>query len=276
VDWGIVSAGYFETMRIPIKQGRAFTREEDQKGAYLVVVDEQFARRFWPDGDALGKHIKYDGRGPQEIIGVVEDVRNYGSESLGRIKMYTPFGRNPLPRSTVAVRSAGIDPLTLIPAIKEELRAVNPNVPIYETATLESQLARQIAPRRFSTWLLGLFAMVALLLAAIGIYGVMSYTVTQRTREFGVRIALGAQKRDVLRLTIGQSMRLVLVGLGLGLLASLVLTRWLKSLLFGISAADPMTFAIISVMLVGVALLACYLPARRATLVDPMVALRYE
>jgi putative ABC transport system permease protein len=276
VDWGIVSAGYFQTMGIAIKQGRNFTAQEITQGAPVMLVDEQLARKFWPDGDALGKHIKYDSPTPIEIIGIVGDVRNYGSEALGRIKIYTPFGRSPLPRATLAVRSTGVDPLSLIGAIKNEVQAINPNVPLYEVATLESQLARHVAPRRFNTWLLGLFAAIALLLASLGIYGVMAYAVSQRTREFGIRIALGAQKGDVLRLMLGQGMRLTCAGLTLGVLASLALTRWLRSLLFGVSATDPLTFVLIALLLTVVILFACYLPARRATKVDPMEALRYE
>ena len=277
VDWGIISADYFKAMRIPIKQGRTFTAQETLTGAPVMLVDEQLARRFWPEGEALGKHIKYDSATPIEIIGVAGDVRNYGSEALGRIKIYAPFGRSPLPRVTLAVRSnAGVDPLSLVAAIKNEVQAINPNVPVSEIATLESRVSRLIAPRRFNTWLLGLFAAVALLLAAVGIYGVTSYAVTQRTREFGIRMALGAQKRDVLWLMLGQSMRLALAGLALGGAASFVMTRWLRSLLYGVSATDPLTFVVIALLLTLVILFACYLPARRATKVDPMVALRYE
>ncbi|MFY9609359.1 MAG: ABC transporter permease [Blastocatellia bacterium] len=276
VDWGIVTADYFKTMRIPIKLGRTFSAQEVALGTPVVLVDEQLASRFWPDGAALGKHIKYDGPVPHEIIGVVGDVRNYGSEALGRIKIYTPFGRAPLPRSTLAVRTADIDPSNIVPAIKSEVQAINPNVPISETATLEGLLARHIAPRRFNTWLLGLFAAVALLLAAIGIYGVMSYAVMQRTREIGIRIALGAQTGQVLKLVLGQGMRLIGLGVAAGLLAAVALTRLMASLLFGVSATDPVTFVAMAILLSGVALLACYVPARRAAKVEPMIALRYE
>jgi putative ABC transport system permease protein len=276
VDWSIITADYFKTMGIPIKQGRTFTSQEVAQGAPAVLVDEQLASRFWPGGDALGKHIKYDGRQPQEIIGIAGDVRNYGSATLGRIKIYTPFGRSPLPRSALAVRSAGIDPSTLVAAIKSEVRAINPNVPISEIGTLEGRLAQHIAPRRFNTWLLGLFAAVALMLAAIGIYGVMSYAVTQRTREIGIRMALGAQTRDVLKLTIRHGMKLIVMGVAAGLVAAFVLTRLMASLLFGVSATDPGTFTVIALLLTGVALVACYIPARRAAKVDPMVALRSQ
>ena len=276
VDWGIITADYFKTMGIPIKQGRSFTSQEAAQGTPVVIVDEQLARKFWPEGDALGKHIKYDGPVPHEIIGVAGDVRNYGSQTPGRIKIYTPFGRFPLPRSALSVRSAGVDPSTLVAAIKDEIQAINKDVPVSEIGTLEERLARHIAPRRFNSWLLGLFALVALVLAAVGIYGVMSYAVTQRTREIGIRIALGAETKHVLRLTLGQGLKLVMLGVAAGAIASLALTRLMASLLFGISASDPITFVVIALLLTVVALLACYLPARRASRVDPMVALRYE
>ena len=276
VDWGIVTADYFKTMSIPIKQGREFTPQEVAKGAPVMLVDEQLARRFWPMGDALGKHIKYDSATPVEIIGIAGDVRNYAHEAPGRIKIYTPFGRSPLPRSTLAVRGAGVDPLSLIAAIKSEVKAVNPNVPIYEVATLESLLARHIAPRRFNTWLLGLFAAVALLLAGIGLYGVLAYSVSQRTHEMGIRMALGAQASDVLKLVVKQGMALALVGMTIGLLTSLALTRLMTSFLFGVSATDPLTLTMIMLLLMMVALLACWIPAHRATKVDPALALRHE
>ena len=276
VDWGIVTGDYFKTMRIPILQGRSFSAQEGTRGGKVVLIDEQLARQFWPQGDAVGKHIKYESRDAHEIIGVVGDVRNYGSETPGRIKMYTPFGRWPLPSSTLAVRTAGVDATSLIPAIKGEVRAINLNVPINEIATLEDRLGRHIAPRRFITWLLGLFAAVALVLAAIGIYGVMSYSVTERTHEIGVRRALGAQDSDVLKLVMRRGLVMTLTGAVIGLVTSVALTRVLSSLLFGVSAIDPVTFAGVALLLVAVALLACYVPARRAMRVDPLVALRYE
>jgi putative ABC transport system permease protein len=276
VDWGIVTSDYFKTMRIPIKQGRDFTAQEVAEGAPVMLVDEQLARRFWPGGDALGKHIRYDSATPIQIIGIAGDVRNYGSEALGRIKIYTPFGRLPLPRSTLAVRAAGVDPAALVAAIKGEVQAVSRNVPVDEAATLESLLERHVAPRRFNTWLLGLFAAVALGLAAIGLYGVLAYSVSQRTHEMGIRLALGAQEGDLLKLVVRQGMKLALIGMAVGLAASVALTRVMSSLLFGVSATDPVTFALISLLLTAVALLACWIPARRAASTDPVVALRYE
>lgn len=276
VDWGIVTEDYFKTMGIPILQGRTFTPQEGMRGGKVMLIDEQLARQFWPQGDAVGKHIKYDGPNPHEIIGVVGDVRNYGSESLGRIKMYTPFGRFPLPASTLAVRATSVDPVTLIPAVKREVQAISLNVPVNQIATLDDRLAQHIAPRRFITWLLGLFAAVALVLAAIGIYGVMSYSVAERTHEIGVRRALGAQDSDVLRLVMRRGLVLALTGTAIGTAASVALRRVVSNLLFGVSSVDPLTFAGVAVLLVAVALLACYHPARRATSVDPMVALRYE
>ena len=276
VDWAIVTPDYFKTMHIPIKQGRVFTRQESVRGAKVLLVDEQLARQFWPAGDAVGKHIKYDGPVPHEIIGVVGDVRNYGSESPARIKMYTPFERWPLPRSVLAVRAAGVDVTSLIPAIKGAVQTINPNVPIDEIATLEERLSPNVAPRRFTTWLLGLFAGVALLLAAIGIYGVMSYSVAERTHEIGVRRALGAPDRTVMTMILRSAMTLTLIGIATGLAASIALTRVVSNLLFGVGAFDPLTFSGVAVLLIVVALAACYQPARRATKVDPLVALRRE
>jgi putative ABC transport system permease protein len=274
VDWGIITADYFKTMRITIKQGRTFTQQEVEQGGNVLLVDEQLARRFWPRGDALGRHIKYDAHGPQEIIGIVGDVRNYDSEAPGRIKIYTPFGRMPLSHSALAVRSAGIDPLDLVAAIKHEVAAINPNVPASEIATLNDRLSHRVAPRRINTILVTAFGALALILAAVGIYGVMSHSVTARTHEFGIRMALGAQPRDVLKLAVKQGMTLALSGMAIGLTASFALTRLMKSLLFGVGATDPLTFAAIVSLLTIVVFLACWIPARRATKVDPLAALR--
>jgi len=264
VDWGIVTADYFKTMRIPIKQGRTFTQQEVEQGANVLLVDEHLAQRFWPRGDALGKHIKYDAHGPQEIIGIAGNVRNYGAESLGRIKIHTPFGRAPLARgSTLAVRSAGVDPLSLVAAIKHEVAAINSNVPVGEVTTLDDRLSRHIAPRRLNTILVAAFGALALILAAVGVYGVMSYAVTQRSHEIGVRIALGAQTRDVLALVVRQGIALALAGVAIGLIASFALTRLMKTLLFGVSATDPLTFSAVALLLLCVAFVACWIPARR-------------
>jgi putative ABC transport system permease protein len=276
VDWGVVTAEYFKTLRIPIKQGRTFTPQEVAQGAPVMLVDEQLAHKFWPGGDAVGRHIKYESATPVEIIGIAGNVRNYGSEELGRIKIYTPLGRSPLQRSTLAVRVAGVDPMSLVAPIKTELQAINRNVPISEIATLEDRLDHRIAPRRFNTWLLGLFAAVAFLLAAIGLYGVLAYSVSQRTQEIGIRLALGAQASDVLKLVVKQGMLLTFGGMVIGLSASLVMTPLIKSLLFGVSATDPVIFIVILIMLTTVALLACWIPARRAARADLMDALRQE
>ncbi len=276
VDWGIVTGDYFKTMGIQLKQGRSFTAQESLEGGPVVVIDEQLARRFWPEGRAIGNHIKYDNTGPQEIIGVVGNVHNYGSESLGRIKMYTPFGRFPLQSATLSVRASGIGPLALVEEIKETVRSINPNVPIYGIETLEEELAQHIAPRRFNTWLLGALAGVSTLLAAVGLYGVMSYAVNQRTKEIGIRIALGADASHVMKLVIGRGIVLVMLGVALGLGGSFAATRLLSGLMFSVSVTDPLIFIAVPILLIGVALGACLGPARRATRVDPIEALRNE
>ena len=276
VDWAIVSADYFQTMKIPILRGRTFTRDEDEQGKPVMLVDENLARRFWPNEDAVGKHIKYDSPKWHEIVGVVPEVRAYGSEAKPLIKIYTPFGRTPQRNAMLAIRYHNIDPQALTAAVTRAIQAIDKDVPVAEVATFESLLARETSPRRFNAGLFAAFALLALVLAATGVYGVLSYSVSQRTHEVGIRMALGAGRRDVLRLFMGQGMVLVFVGLVLGLAGAFALTRLMSSLLFGVSTTDLTTFVVVAVGLVLIGLFACYIPARRATKVDPLVALRYE
>ena len=276
VDWAIVSADYFQTMKIPVLRGRTFTRDEDEQGKPVLLVDENLARRFWPNEDAVGKHIKYDSPVWHEIIGVVPEVRAYGSQTKPLIKIYTPLGRSPQRNSTLSIRYNNIDPQALTASVTRAIQAVDKNVPVNEIATFESVLAREASPRRFNALLFAAFAVLALVLAATGVYGVLSYSVSQRTHEVGIRMALGAGHRDVLRLFMGQGMLQVLFGLALGLAGAFALTRLMSSLLFGVSTTDATTFVVVSVGLILIGLFACYIPARRATKVDPLEALRYE
>jgi predicted permease len=275
-DWSIVTADYFQTMKIPLLRGRTFTRDEDEQGKPVVIVDENLARRFWPNEDAVGKHLKYDSSTWHEIIGVVPEVRTFGSDAKPRIKIYTPLGRAPQRNITLSIRAKDLDPESLAAAVTNAVREIDKDLPVSEVATFESILACESSPRRFSAVLFTIFAALALVLAATGVYGVLSYSVSQRTHEVGIRMALGAGRRDVLRLFMGQGMMLVLLGLLIGIAGAFALTRLMASLLFGVSTTDLFTFAMVSVGLMLVGLFACYIPARRATKVDPLVALRYE
>lgn len=277
VDWSIVSADYFQTMHVPIVQGRTFTRDEDEQGKEVVLVDESLARRFWPNQSAVGKHIKYNSRKWHEIIGVVKQLGFYGSEEKPLIKIYTPLGPQAAQRnSTLSIRSSTSDSESLTAAVTRAVHEIDKDLPIAEVATLEDILARESSIRRFNATLFSVLAALALVLAATGVYGVLSYSVSQRTHEVGIRMALGAGRRDVLRLFMGQGMRLVLLGLAIGVGVALALTRLMSSLLFGVSTTDTVTFVVVGAVLVLVGVLACYLPARRATKVDPLIALRYE
>jgi putative ABC transport system permease protein len=276
VDWSIVSADFFETMKIPILRGRTFTRDEDEQGKPVVLVDENLARRFWPNENAVGKHLAYDGPVWHEIIGIVPEVRAYGSEMKPLIRIYTPFGRAPQRNTMLSIRYNNIDPQALTAAVIRAAQGIDKDVPLTEIATFESLLAREASPRRFNAVLFAVFAALALVLAATGVYGVLSYSVSQRTHEVGIRMALGAGRRDVLRLFMSQGMVLVVLGLVLGLAGAFALTRLMSSLLFGVSTTDATTFVLVSVGLILIGLFACYIPARRATKVDPLVALRYE
>jgi predicted permease len=278
-DQRVASVGYFETLKIPLRSGRFFAEQDAKEAAQVAIIDENMARTYWPNADPIGKRMKRGGANSNApwltVVGVVGNVKHYALDSDSRVAFYTPHLQNLFSTMYVAVRTSG-DPLSLAAAVSREARALDPNVPIYDVKPMEQLLAQSLARRRFAMVSLGLFALVALLLAAVGIYGVMSYSVAQRTREIGIRVALGAQTNNVLKLVVGQGMRLAGLGVGAGLLAAFALTRVMASLLFGVPATDPLTFAVIALLLAGVALVACWIPARRAAQVDPMVALRYE
>jgi putative ABC transport system permease protein len=276
VDWDIVSADYFKTMRIPILKGRTFTRDEDSEGKPVLLIDENLARRFWPNEEAVGKHIKYDSPIWHEVIGVVKEVKIYGSESKPLIKIYTPLGRSAQRNAVLSVRTTHTDPQSLVSAITREIHSLDKDLPITQISTFEEILAREVSPKTFNTGLLSILAALALVLAAIGVYGVTSYAVAQRTHEVGIRMAIGANRRDVLKLFMREGLKLVLGGIALGLAGAFALTRLMASLLFAVSPTDATTFALVAIALLVVALFACYIPARRATKVDPLVALRYE
>ena len=278
-----ISPDYFTVLGVPLLRGRFFT-DADKAGALRVlIINEAMARRFFPNEDPVGKRLQTGDPSPnapwQTIVGVVGNVKYTGLKAEETITMYVPYttpGWASWSRSMyLVVRTTG-QPLGLSSALRQQVRALDQDLPVTKLKTMEQVIYESIAGPRFGASLLGLFAAVALLLAAIGIYGVISYAVTERTHEIGIRMALGAHIRDVLRLVIGHGMKLALSGVAIGVVASFALTRLMKTLLFGVSATDPLTFIVIALLLTGVALLACWLPARRATKVDPMEALRYE
>ncbi|HYN85043.1 MAG TPA: ABC transporter permease [Pyrinomonadaceae bacterium] len=276
LDSNIVGAGYFKTMGINVVRGREFDeRDAGVEGRQPIVINETMARRFWPQGDAVGQIV---GLGPQteaEVVGVVSDIKYYSVGERPLPFFYLMFGRNYRPEVGAHLRTTA-PPDALKTAVRKELEALDPDVAATNLTSFSELRQVALAPGRAMAVVSGAFGLLALVLAVVGIYGVMSYAVSQRTREIGIRMALGAQTRDVLRLIVGQGLALTLVGVAAGLAAALLLTRFLSSVLFGVSASDPVTFAGVALVLAAVALLACYVPARRATKVDPMVALRYE
>jgi putative ABC transport system permease protein len=270
---------YFSAMHIPLVRGRYF-RESDQKASPLVaIVDEWTAKKYWPNDEPVGKRIKLGSKDPWlEIVGVVGTVKRPVLAFLGHgeiAQVYLPFEQYARPAASIAVRADG-DPKALVPALRNVVHDVDADQPVFQMQTLEEALATGMAPQRLAALLLSGFAAVALLLAMIGIYGVVAYSAAQRTREIGLRKALGATPADVLKLVLGQGVVLMLIGVGIGLAGALALTRVMSSLLYGVRPTDPPTFVCVSLLLGGAVLLASYIPARRAMNVDPMVALRYE
>jgi putative ABC transport system permease protein len=280
VKLNVVSDGYLGTMGIPLKSGRFFGASDAEGAAPVAVVNETMARLHFPGVDPVGKRFKWgrldSERYPwREVVGVVGDVRHKSLEAPSDPEVYMPLGQEAIRAAAFVLRTA-TDPATLAPAVRREVQALDSALPIYGLRTMDELLSGSLAQRRFNLWLLGLFASVALLLAAVGIYGVMSTMVGQRTREIGIRMALGARRADVLRMILGEGVGLVLVGVGIGLAGAIALSRALGSLLYEVSRTDPVTYGAVAVVLVLAAALACYVPARRAMGVDPMQALRYE
>jgi putative ABC transport system permease protein len=275
-----VSPEYFRVMGMQLRAGRVFTERDDENAPHVIVVNETLAQRYFAGEDPIGKRILYSDEKNQDeltIVGVVSDVKRYGLEAESQPEVYSPYRQFPYwdPSMSLAVRAAG-DPLKLAPAVRRQVRELEANQPIFDVMTIEQRLTELVAPRRFQMLLFGIFAAVALVIATVGIYGIISYAVSQRTHEIGIRMALGARGADVLRMVIWRGLSLTLVGVALGLTAALALTRVMKSLLFNVSATDPATFALIALLLVGVTLIASYIPAQRATKVDPLQALRHE
>lgn len=281
-DMFVTEANYFRTMGIPILNGRDFEDRDEHKSTPVVIVTDTFARQFFPGENPIGKRIKpgiasWEDEKPamREIVGVVADIRNRALNTEPKPAYYLPQSQVPFNQLILVMKTAG-DPNSLITSATREVRLMDQELPVFGVKTMDEYIAGSVAAPRFNTTLLSIFAAVALVLTVIGLYGVMSYSVAQRTNEIGIRMALGAQTRDVLKLIVRQGFQLVLIGLVLGLAGALALTRLLSSLLFGVKTKDPATFVAIAVLLALVSLLACYVPAWRATKVDPLEALRYE
>ena len=277
-EYRVVSPGYFTTMGIPLVRGSGFTEHHTAEVPAVTIINETMARQFWPGEDPIGQRINLGNpaRSPwRTIIGIVKDIRNEGLDREPYPQMYAPYAQFPRRSMTLVARAASA-PLGLVPSIRRELTGVDQDQPLYNVRTMEQVMAESIARRRFNMLLITIFASVGLILAVVGVYGVISYSVTQRTHEIGIRLALGAQSKDVLKLVVKHGMASVFIGMSVGLVGAVTLTRVMESLIFGVSTTDPVTFTAVTALLTLVALLACYIPARRATKVDPMIALRYE
>jgi predicted permease len=279
-EFSVASPDFFQVLKTPLIQGRTFTEADDSKGQPVVIINETLARRYWPGEDPVGKRVKFAqgqaiNRPWMTIMGVVGDIKSDGFDAASPGILYTPSNQRPSYASVLYLRTA-VDPATVGKAIRQEVQAVDPNIPVFDVRAMEDVVAKYLAERRFALELLGVFAVVALLLASIGIYGVMAYTFSQRTNEIGIRMAMGAQRWDILRIAVGEGAIVVAVGVVCGLIGSALLTRFLQSMLFDVKSTDPLTFTTIAALLTVVTLMACLVPAHKATRVDPLIALRHE
>jgi putative ABC transport system permease protein len=275
-----VTPGFFDTLVAPLLRGRFFSAEDAFRHPPVVIVNETMARRLWAGRDPLGQRVKFDSGNPGEgwftVIGVVKDIHRQGLEKESIAQMFEPLGIDPPRLATLLVRTSLDDPLKLAGTVRTAVQQVDKSVPLYDMATLENRLGAFLTQRRFQTSLLIGFAAIALLMAAIGIYGLIQYSVAIRTREIGIRMAVGAQAGEIFRMIIGEGLKLSLAGLALGLVGAIYAGRAGRSLLFGVKPTDPGTFIAVSVSLVAAAVAACYFPARRAMKVEPLAALRQE
>jgi putative ABC transport system permease protein len=279
VHYSIVTPGYFETLAIPVVRGRVFGGEDGSGAPLVAVINETMARTLWPGKDPIGEGFwrsEQPGQGPfLRVVGVVKDSKYRSLAEKPEPFLYLPLAQKYEPYMTLLARTAS-QPMSLLPSVRRAVHTLDPRLPIADVTTMSEEVELSLGEQRMMLTLAGVFGLLALVLAAVGIYGAISYAVAQRTHEIGIRMALGGQKGDVLQLVIGQGMTLASIGIGAGVAGALLLTRFLSGLLYGVKAADPLTFITVSLILTGVALLACYIPARRATKVDPMVALRHE
>jgi putative ABC transport system permease protein len=275
----VITPNYLKAIGIPFLQGRDFTDADTREGLKVTIIDERLAREYWPDQSPLGKRIRF---GPPEsnepwhtIVGVVGNVKNESLSLTQGKSVYIPHAQLSIGGMGIAVR-ASTSPESLTDLIRNQVKELDPNIPLAQVRTMTEVVARSVWQPRLYAILFGIFAGVALLLASVGIYGVMAYSVAQRTHEIGIRVALGAQRGDVLKLVVVQGMILTFIGIAIGLIGALAFTRLMESMLFEVGTADPATFGFVATLLLIIALLACYIPARRATKVDPIVALRFE
>jgi predicted permease len=277
VSVAYISSDYFRTLGIRSLKGRSFNEQDGGNTRNVAILTASEARHVFGGREAVGQEISMDGaKGPwRTVVGVVEDSRNLTLEREPWPEIFIPYVQHPSLFMTFVLRTRD-DPMRLAASLRQAVASVDANEPVGNIQTMDDIVQKFVAPRQFKLVLLGSFALLALVLGAVGLYGVISYAVAERTHEIGIRRALGAQPTDVLRLVIGQGLKLALLGVGIGILGALALTRFLATLLYGVKPTDPLTFVSVSLLLLGVALLAAYIPARRATKVDPMVALRYE
>ena len=281
VDGSIVTPGYFHLLGMTLLRGRLFSESDDDKAPQVVVINEAFARTYWPNENPIGKRLKLPTPGDRPslsvttVVGVIADARTESLAESTVPQMYLSMYQRTAKDLAIFVRGR-LDPATIPIQLREQVQAVNPELPVFGAQTLDEMVSASLSERRFSMEMVGLFAFTALLLAGLGIYGVISYIVSERTHEIGIRLALGAQTRNILRMVLRQGLGLAIAGAAVGLVCALIVAHLMAGLLYGVRPTDPLTFAGVALLLIGVALLACYIPARRAIRVDPLVALRYE